>query len=124
MKTFLLIFTGSGVGGVMRYFTQKLFIDMGYIGFPAGTFVVNIIGCFLIGLFYALAQKNNLLNPNLLLALTTGFCGGFTTFSTFANENMNLLRNGDYFYFTLYISLSVILGIGAVILGTNCVKLF
>jgi CrcB protein len=124
MKTILLIFTGSGVGGVLRYFTQKLFIDMGYVGFPAGTFVVNIIGCFLIGLFYALAQKNNLLNPNSLLLLTTGFCGGFTTFSTFANENMNLLRNGDYFYFILYILLSVVIGIGAVILGTNCVKLF
>jgi len=124
MKVILLIFTGSGVGGVLRYFTQKFFIDMGYTSFPAGTFIVNIIGCFLIGVFHALAQKNNLLGPQLLLALTTGFCGGFTTFSTFANENMSLLHNGDYFYLILYISLSVILGIGAVILGTNCVKLF
>ena len=124
MKTALLIFTGSGVGGVLRYFMQKYFIDVGYTGFPAGTFVVNITGCFLIGLFYALAQKNNLLNPEWLLLLTTGFCGGFTTFSTFANENMNLLRNGDYFYFTLYISLSIILGIGAVILGSNLPRLF
>lgn len=124
MKTVLLIFTGSGVGGVLRYFVQKAFVDMGYISFPAGTFIVNIVGCFLIGVFNAMAEKNNLLSPEWRLALTTGFCGGFTTFSTFANENMSLLRNGDYFYFSIYIILSVVLGIGAVILGMNCVKMF
>ena len=109
---------------MLRYLIQKFFVDAGYINFPAGTFVVNILGCFLIGLFNALAAKNNLISPELQLALTTGFCGGFTTFSTFANENMNLLRNGDYGYFSLYIILSVALGIGAVILGTNTAKLF
>ena len=124
MKTPLLIFAGSGAGGVLRYLVQKFFIDLGYVTFPAGTFTVNILGCFLIGLFNALAEKNNLLTPEWRLALTTGFCGGFTTFSTFANENMSLLRNGDYFYFSLYIILSILLGIGAVILGTNCIKLF
>jgi CrcB protein len=124
MKTALIIFAGSGLGGVLRYLVQKLFIDAGYVNFPTGTFVVNILGCFLIGLFNALAEKNNLISTELRLALTTGFCGGFTTFSTFANENMNLLRNGDYTYFSLYIIFSVMLGIGAVILGINTVKLF
>ena len=124
MKTALLIFTGSGVGGVLRYLVQKGFVDAGYIHFPAGTFVVNILGCFLIGLFDALAERNNVISPDLRLALTTGFCGGFTTFSTFANENMNLLRNGDYLYFSTYIILSIVLGIGAVMLGANCLKFF
>ena len=124
MKTALIIFAGSGLGGVLRYLVQKLFIDAGYVNFPTGTFVVNILGCFLIGLFNALAEKNNLISTELRLALTTGFCGGFTTFSTFANENMNLLRNGDYTYFSLYMIFSVMLGIGAVILGINTVKLF
>ena len=124
MKTALIIFAGSGLGGVLRYLVQKLFVDAGYVNFPTGTFVVNILGCFLIGLFNALAEKNNLISTELRLALTTGFCGGFTTFSTFANENMNLLRNGDYTYFSLYIIFSVMLGIGAVILGINTVKLF
>jgi CrcB protein len=123
MKTALFIFTGSGIGGVSRYLIQKLFIDMGYINFPAGTFIVNILGCFLIGLFNALAEKYNVINPEWRLALTTGFCGGFTTFSTFANENMSLLRNGDYLYFSLYILLSVAIGIGAVVLGTNILSL-
>jgi len=124
MKTALIIFAGSGLGGVLRYLVQKLFVDAGYVNFPTGTFVVNILGCFLIGLFNALAEKNNLISTELRLALTTGFCGGFTTFSTFANENMNLLRNGDYTYFSLYIIFSVVLGIGAVLLGINTVKLF
>ena len=124
MKTALIIFAGSGLGGVLRYLVQKLFVDAGYVNFPTGTFVVNILGCFLIGLFNALVEKNNLISTDLRLALTTGFCGGFTTFSTFANENMNLLRNGDYTYFSLYMIFSVMLGIGAVILGINTVKLF
>ena len=124
MKIAFIIFAGSGLGGVLRYLVQKAFVDMGYTSFPAGTFVVNILGCFLIGLFTALAEKNNLLTAEWRLALTTGFCGGFTTFSTFANENMNLLRNGDYTYFSLYIIFSVVLGIGAVLLGINTVKLF
>ena len=124
MKTALLIFTGSGTGGVLRYLVQKIFVDAGYINFPTGTFVVNIVGCFLIGMFNTLAAKNNLISAELQLALTTGFCGGFTTFSTFANENMNLLRNGEYLYFSLYIILSVVLGIGAVVLGTNTARLF
>ncbi len=124
MKTALIIFAGSGVGGVLRYFVQKFFVDAGYVNFPTGTFVVNILGCFLIGLFNAIAEKNNLLTPEWRLALTTGFCGGFTTFSTFANENMNLLRNGSYFYFTTYLVASIVLGIAAVVLGTNAAKLF
>lgn len=121
MKTALIIFAGSGLGGVLRYLVQKVFVDMGYTSFPTGTFIVNILGCFLIGLFGALAEKNNLLTPEWRLALTTGFCGGFTTFSTFANENMNLLRNGDYAYFGIYTVLSIVLGIGGVMLGNAVV---
>ncbi len=124
MKTVLLVFAGSGVGGVLRYFVQKFFVDAGFISFPFGTFAVNIAGCFLIGLFNALADKNNMLSPEWRLALTTGFCGGFTTFSTFANENMNLFGNGDYLYFSIYIILSIVLGIAAVVLGNSCVKFF
>jgi fluoride exporter len=124
MKIALIIFAGSGAGGVMRYFIQKFFVDAGFIAFPAGTFVVNIAGCFLIGLFEALAAKNNIISPEWRLALTTGLCGGFTTFSTFANENINLLHNGDYLHFSIYLILSIMLGLGAVVLGNYAIDLF
>jgi fluoride exporter len=122
MKTAFLIFMGSGIGGVLRYTVQKIFVDAGYINFPAGTFIVNITGCFLIGFFTALAEKNNLMSGEWRLALTTGFCGGFTTFSTFANENISLLRNGNYASFSAYTILSVVSGIAAVLLGNYIVR--
>ena len=124
MKTALIVFAGSGAGGVLRYVVQKMFIDAGFVQFPAGTFAVNIAGCFLIGLFNGLALKNNFITPQILILLTTGFCGGFTTFSTFASENMNLLRNGDYIVFSIYTISSFAVGIGAVLLGLNTGKFF
>ena len=124
MRTALIVFAGSGFGGVLRYVVQKLFVDAGFINFPAGTFTVNIIGCFLIGLFNAVADKNNMMSADWRIALTTGFCGGFTTFSTFANENMSLLRNGDYLMFSCYTLLSFIVGIAAVLLGSNMLRFF
>jgi len=117
LKTILIVFAGSGLGGVARYGMQTWIFRIYPFTFPLGTFVVNILGCFLIGLFYALSEKGNLLTPEWRLALTTGFCGGFTTFSTFAYENMSLLRTGDYLFFGLYILASVVLGIAAVYLG-------
>lgn len=120
----MIIFTGSGIGGVARYSMQNWISRIYFFSFPFGTFTVNIIGCLLIGLFYALSEKGNLLTPEWRIALTTGFCGGFTTFSTFAYENMNLLRTGDYLYFGLYTAGSVALGIAAVFLGIVTVKYF
>ncbi|MEP6597719.1 MAG: fluoride efflux transporter CrcB [Ginsengibacter sp.] len=122
IKTILIIFAGSGFGGVARYGMQTWIFRIYPFTFPLGTFIVNSTGCFLIGLFYALSEKGNLLTPEWRLALTTGFCGGFTTFSTFAYENMNLLRTGDYLYFGLYIAASVVLGIVAVYLGIFTIK--
>lgn len=122
LKLILIIFAGSGIGGVARYGMQLWIFKLYPFTFPIGTFVVNTIGGLLIGIFYALSEKGNLLTPEWRLALTTGFCGGFTTFSTFAYENMNLLRTGDYVYFALYAVGSVILGIAAVYFGIIIIK--
>lgn len=122
VKILLIIFIASGLGGILRYAIQ-LFFKPYSLNFPTGTFIVNILGCLLIGAFYAFAEKNNMLSQEWRLALTTGFCGGFTTFSAFAYENMALLKTGNYTTFFLYTAGSVILGIFAVFAGIFAVKL-
>lgn len=117
LNILVVIFISSGIGGVARYLVQAAMSKLAPGSFPVGTLMVNIAGCLLIGVFFALGGKNNLLSTEWRIALTTGFCGGFTTFSAFAYENMHLLKNGQYLYFTLYTGASIILGIAAVFLG-------
>ena len=122
MKQIFLVALGSAIGGVGRYALQ-VFISKSYpVSFPFGTLTVNIIGCFCIGLFLSIAEKENIFSNDTRLFLTTGFCGGFTTFSTFALENVNLLRNNGFLYAILYILASVVLGILAVFAGMQLVK--
>lgn len=122
-KNILLVGIGGGVGSIARFLCQKYIYQWYPHPFPFATMLVNIFGCFLIGLFYALAEKGNILTPEWRILLTTGFCGGFTTFSTFAYENVNLLKNGDLTYFILYTTASIILGILATWLGILLLKL-
>lgn len=124
MKVVILVALGSAIGGVCRYGAQ-IFVAKFYLNnFPLATFLVNVLGCFCIGIFYALSEKANLFSPEFRLFLTTGFCGGFTTFSAFAYENLNLMRAGDYTNFALYTSGSVVAGIFAVYAGILLIKLF
>ncbi len=122
MKAVLIIAVGGALGSVARYGAQTYVYKLYPFAFPLGTFLVNLIGCLLIGIFYALVEKGNLLTPEWRLFLTTGFCGGFTTFSTFAFENASLIRGNDYIYLALYIAGSVILGVAAVFLGAAFIK--
>jgi len=119
----LIVGLGGGAGSILRYLCQKWVNESYQHNFPLATFLINVSGCFLIGIFYALAEKGNILSPQARLLLVTGFCGGFTTFSTFAFENMNLLRIGDNFYFLLYAIGSVALGIAAVYFGSLFIKI-
>ena len=123
IKTILIVGLGGGAGSILRYLCQKWVYHFYPHPLPWGTFAVNIAGCFLIGIFYSIGEKTSVLTPEWRLLLTTGFCGGFTTFSAFAFENMTLLKSGDISYFTLYIVLTVVLCIGAVLAGTTLIKL-
>jgi fluoride exporter len=124
IKILFIIGSGSFLGGVSRYLVSRFIQNSIISSFPFGTFVVNIVGCLLIGLFYGLSERSNFMSVELRMFLTIGFCGGFTTFSTFANENLALLRESDFLYFALYTSLSVFLGLMTVFLGNLITKIF
>jgi CrcB protein len=122
LKNILLVLAGSAAGGSVRYITSLMIQSKNTTLFPLGTFLINLIGCFIIGMIYAIASRNAATGSDIKLLLATGFCGGFTTFSAFAFENLELFKSGQYLTALLYIILSVVLGILAVILGAYLIK--
>jgi fluoride exporter len=124
IRTLILVGTGGFLGSISRFLASRFVQNIFPEAFPLGTFLVNITGCFLIGLIYGASEKSSLLTQGWKLFLAVGFCGGFTTFSTFANENLALLRDGEFFMFILYTGLSVFLGIAATFAGVLITKIF
>jgi len=116
-KNILLIGTGGFVGSVARYYVSKINLHVEFLSIPVGTLLVNVLGSFLIGFLTGISAKSMLLNAHLRMLLMVGFCGGFTTFSTFSGENLMLMQNGQFLSVLLYTSLSVIFGFSAVYLG-------
>ncbi len=115
MKDFLIVGMGSFLGGGARFLVSRGLAA--WTAMPLGTFVVNVAGCLLIGFFSALDYGGGLLNAQTRLVLTTGFCGGFTTFSTFMNENWSFVKDGNYLFLALYVAGSLAFGGLAAMLG-------
>lgn len=120
----LLAFIGMGgfIGSIARYGLQQLMYRWMPVAFPLGTLSVNVLGSFLIGLFYGMAHRGNWLNDEWRSFLIIGICGGFTTFSTFSFETSTLLRDGHYLNAFSYILSSVVLCVVATIGGMALLK--
>lgn len=113
LKNLLLVFIGGGMGSVLRFGVSLVTRHLPAIGnFPIATFIVNILGCFLIGLFAGFSESSQW---KFLLAV--GFCGGFTTFSTFSMESLALYRNGQFGTMAIYVAASLLVGFAAAALG-------
>lgn len=112
IKTIFSIGAGCFIGGVLRYLLSQWLQSKDSASFPIGTLVVNIIGCFLIGIVFSLAEKGNM-PIAWRLFLATGLLGGFTTFSAFSMETFLMYRLGYYGMMLTYVLLSLVLGIGA-----------
>ena len=121
MKILLAIGFGSFLGGISRYLLTLIIQNKFLSTFPYGTFGVNIIGCFFIGIVYGLSARGNI-NVEWRLFLATGFLGGFTTFSSFSNDTVSLLRDAQYWQAFAYIALSVLIGLVATFGGISLIK--
>jgi CrcB protein len=108
---------GSAMGGVARYLLGGLIQRFSGGSFPSGTLLVNLTGSFLLGFLYRYASDSAAITPEVRALLTIGLCGGYTTFSTFTYETVRLLEDGEAGRAIVYIGLSVLLGLGAMVLG-------
>ncbi len=122
IKSLLIVGLGSFCGGALRYYISTLMKSACSQGFPWGTLSVNLVGCLLIGLLLGIFSRCGVQSNSWSLLLTVGLCGGFTTFSTFANESLQMLQSGNTLNLIIYIFASVIVGIALVALGYWIVK--
>ena len=116
MKLFLLVGLGSFIGGILRFLISDLIQTKSLSSFPYGTLMVNIIGCFVIGLIFGWVEKESL-SMEWRLFLATGLIGGFTTYSAFSYETFSLLRDGQILNAMIYIISTIILGLLATTFG-------
>ena len=122
LRSLLLVGIGSFCGGALRYYISTLMKNLCNQGFPWGTLLVNLTGCLFMGVVLGLFGKMGTQQSSWCLMLTAGFCGGFTTFSAFANDSLQMLQSGNTLNLIIYISASVLVGIAMVAFGYWIVK--
>ncbi len=121
-KAMIIAGLGGFIGTCLRFLTGKFFHAVTTSAFPWGTFSVNVIGSFLIGIFFGLAERSNVISPSMNVFLITGFCGGFTTFSSFADDMYLMMQQRHWLSFGLYVGFSFLLGLAMVWIGRSLVK--
>ncbi len=121
-KAMIIAGCGGFIGPCLRFLTGKLAQHLCHTPFPWGTFTVNIVGSFIIGILFGMAEKTHLISPSMNVLLITGFCGGFTTFSSFADDMYLLLQQKHWLFFALYVGLSFLLGLALVWAGRTLVR--
>jgi CrcB protein len=122
-RILFLIGTGGFLGSMARYLTASTLTRYFPAAFPYGTFVANSLGCLIIGIVYGLSERFNWFTPEWRFFLATGFCGGYTTFSSFAFENIKLLQDGNYITFASYSLISFIVGLLTAFIGLSITKI-
>lgn len=120
----IVVALGGALGAIARYWLSHLLNSRWSLSFPLGTFVINVTGSFIIGFFLIFADERFKLHPHWRLLIAVGFVGGYTTFSTFAFENLKLIEAGDFFSAMLNIILSLVVGFIAVWLGAILARQF
>lgn len=119
MQAFLLVFLGGGLGSICRYGIARL-LQAHVWDYPLATFIANALACIVLGALMGLSFKGDL-NNSTKLFLMTGFCGGFSTFSTFSAETFELLQAGSYGYALANIGLSIIVCLFCIFFGLKLV---
>lgn len=122
-KSIIIVGIGGFLGSISRFLVSRYFQIHTLTNFPWGTFTVNILGSFIIGLVYGLSERGNLMTPEWRLFLAVGFCGGFTTFSSLANDAFTLLQGREFLYFSAYTVASFFIGLLAVFVGRYIIQI-
>lgn len=124
MRQLLLVFFGGGLGSVTRFVLGKWISTLHQHHFPWGTLAANVGACLAVGFFIGLADHKQLISPASRIFWVVGFCGGFSTFSTFSVETINLIQQGFTISSFSYVLASVALCVGATFAGLSCARLF
>ena len=116
IKNIFLVFIGGGLGSICRYLISEIIYFKKFI-FPYPTFITNLLGCFLIGLVLGWSIKNSNIDSSLIILFAVGFCGGFTTFSSFSHESLTLINNNQILNLFIYVFSSILIGIFSIFIG-------